>query len=58
VLQQQSNVFNSQIQLNNSTTQAEMAVVTLYKALGGGWDNSLMQAHDGAISVAALGEAK
>jgi NodT family efflux transporter outer membrane factor (OMF) lipoprotein len=58
VLQQKGQVLNSQIQLNNSTTQAEMAVVSLYKTLGGGWDNSQPVTEKSAMLITTLGEVK
>ncbi|MGB6137436.1 MAG: TolC family protein, partial [Shewanella sp.] len=58
VLQQKGQVLNSQIQLNNSTTQAEIAVVSLYKTLGGGWDNSQPVTEKSTMLITTPGEAK
>ncbi|MEG3765805.1 efflux transporter outer membrane subunit [Alteromonas sp. 14N.309.X.WAT.G.H12] len=40
VLTAQQQVLSSQIALNDSATKATISLVTLYKALGGGWDLS------------------
>ncbi|WP_241234957.1 efflux transporter outer membrane subunit [Amphritea opalescens] len=42
VLTAQRNLLNSQMALNDSETNATLRLVTLYKALGGGWDNNLV----------------
>lgn len=38
VLTAQRNLLDSQMALNDSATEATLSLVTLYKALGGGWD--------------------
>lgn len=41
VFSEQAKVLDSQNRLNNSTTNGALAIVNLYKSLGGGWDNSV-----------------
>ena len=42
VLSAQRNVLASETQLNTSATNATLALVNLYKSLGGGWDTEIL----------------
>jgi NodT family efflux transporter outer membrane factor (OMF) lipoprotein len=44
VLVAQHNVLSSQLELSESSTAAAVSMVTLYKALGGGWDPKVLAA--------------
>jgi len=42
VLAEQAKLLDSQSRLNYSATNGALAVINVYKSLGGGWDNSLL----------------
>jgi len=45
VFSEQAKVLDSQNRLNNSTTNGALAMVNLYKSLGGGWDKNMIVGH-------------